>query len=229
MRFTAVLLTLFIGHMAVAQDAETLLGPLRARMATLNDMSCNVQMVFNIPGVQMKQLGGKLYFKRPDRFKVAAKGLVFVPKQNPFGMFDLLARKGTYMAMVAGAEAVNGNPCHIINIMPTDQKDLVMVRLFIGKADGRIHRSDITLRREGTVVYRNTYANATDLLPNVIDFEADFKKFRMPKAITGDFNSKPVAATEGQKYETGRIRMTLSGMQMNKKLDDSVFIETDGL
>jgi len=229
MRIAAFLISLCMGHMAVAQDAESLLGPLRTRMAGLNDLTCNVQMAFDIPGVQMKQLGGKLYFKRPDRFKVAAKGLVFVPKQNPFGMFDLLARKGTYMAMVAGAEAVNGTPCNIINIMPTNQEDVVMVRLFIGKADGRIHRSDVTLRREGTVVYRNTYANATDLLPSVIDFEADFKKFRMPKAITGDFNSKPVAAADGQKYETGRIRMTLSAMEMNKRLDDSLFKDSSEL
>ena len=208
---------------ANAQDAALILSSVRSKFDRIQDLRCNVQMEFNIPGVRMDQLAGKLLYKKPDKFKVSTKGLVFVPKQNPFSTLDLLAKPESYMAMTVGTEVVNSIACHIINLIPANQDEMVMMRLFIGKADGRIHRSDITLRREGTVVYRNTYANITDVLPTMIEFEADFKKFRLPKAITGDMNAKTVTKEDGQKYETGRIRMSLSQVELNKKLDDGLF------
>jgi hypothetical protein len=61
-------------------------------------------------------------------------------------------------------------------------------------------------------------------------FEADFRRFKMPKALSGDFSSTPVREDENQgNYETGRVTMSISGIELNRKIDDKVFTEALGL
>ena len=102
------------------------------------------------------------------------------------------------------------------------------MKLLIGIDDGRIHESELTLKREGTVQYFNTYASAENFIPTVMEFKADFKRFKMPKVITGDFNSKPVRQEEGQsKYESGRVKMTISNLELNRKVKEAEFVDED--
>jgi hypothetical protein len=102
------------------------------------------------------------------------------------------------------------------------------MKLLIGKQDNRIHESELTLKREGTVQYFNSYDSESDFLPTTMEFKADFKRFKMPKAISGDFSSTPVREEEGQsKYETGRVKMTISNLELNRTVDDSEFEKED--
>jgi hypothetical protein len=48
----------------------------------------------------------------------------------------------------------------------------------------------------------------------------------MPKAISGDFSSTPVREDEAQgKYETGKVKMVITNVELNRKVDDSVFTD----
>jgi outer membrane lipoprotein-sorting protein len=132
------------------------------------------------------------------------------------------------MAVAAGSAQSNGIDCHIINVIPTNNGELVLMKLLIGKQDNRIHESELTLKREGTVQYFNTYNSSSDFIPTTMEFKADFKRFKMPKAISGDFSSTPVREEEGQsKYETGKVLMTISNLELNRKISDSEFEKED--
>lgn len=226
MRPLLFLLATLFSAQTMAQDANAILETVRNQFNTINDLKCDVEMKFDIPGVAIDRISGKMIYKKPDKFRVRTKGLIFLPKQNPFSQLEILSDESSYMAVAAGKETVDGISCNVINVIPKNSDDLVLMKLLVGEKDGRIHRSELTLKREGTVMYTNTYASAEEFIPRTMEFEADFKRFKMPKAISGDFNSKPVREEEGQsKYETGRVLMTISNLELNKKISDDEFNE----
>lgn len=226
MRPLLFLLATLLSAQIMAQDANAILETVRNQFNTINDLKCDVEMKFDIPGVAIDRISGKMIYKKPDKFRVRTKGLIFLPKQNPFSQLEILSDESSYMAVAAGKETVDGISCNVINVIPKNSDDLVLMKLLVGEKDGRIHRSELTLKREGTVMYTNTYASAEEFIPRTMEFEADFKRFKMPKAISGDFNSKPVREEEGQsKYETGRVLMTISNLELNKKISDEEFNE----
>jgi hypothetical protein len=228
MRTLVLLSVMLLSNIGFAQDANAILENVRKKFDAINDLKCDVEMKFNIPGVAIDRISGKMIYKKPDKFRVKTKGLIFLPKQNPFSQLEILSDPSAYMAFVAGKTTVNGIACNIINVVPNNGGELVLMRLMVGEIDNRIHHSELTLQREGTVKYTNSYASADQFLPTTMEFEADFKRFKMPKAISGDFSSTPVREEEGQsKYETGRVLMTISNLELNRKIDDSEFIDTD--
>ena len=228
-----ILTTAFILSLAFngfSQDANAILQKVRTKFETINDLKCDVEMNFDIPGVAIDRISGKMIYKKPDKFRVRTKGLIFLPKQNPFSQLEILSDQSAYMAVAAGTAVSNGITCNIINVIPTNGGELVLMKLLIGIEDGRIHESELTLKREGTVQYFNSYSNADDFIPTVMEFKADFKRFKMPKAISGDFSSKPVREDENSdkgNYETGRVKMTISNLELNRKVDDSEFEDED--
>ena len=228
-KFTLLYIALGIFNVAaIAQDAKAILDNVTSQFETINDLRCDVIMQFDIPGVAIDQISGKMIYKKPDKFKVKTKGLIFLPKQNPFSQLEILSDESSYMAVPAGTAESNGFNCNIINVIPTDNGELVLMKLFVGIEDGRIHESELTLKREGTVKYFNSYASNSDFLPTRMEFQADFKRFKMPKAISGDFNSKPVREGEGQsKYETGKVVMSISNLELNKKVSDEEFSDAN--
>ncbi|MBI1285989.1 MAG: hypothetical protein GC178_00235 [Flavobacteriales bacterium] len=228
MRTIITLSLLVLWHAGFAQDANAILEKVRSRFDAIHDLKCDVEMKFDIPGVAIDRISGKMIYKKPDKFRVRTKGLIFLPKQNPFSQLEILSDESAYMAIFAGTATVNGIDCNVINIIPNNSEDLVLMKLLIGKDDNRIHLSELTLKREGTVKYTNSYASADQFIPTSMEFEADFKRFKMPKAISGDFSSKPVREEEGQsKYETGHVLMTISNLELNKKIDDAEFEDKD--
>ena len=214
---------------AAAQDANAILSNVRSQFEKINDLRCDVEMKFDIPGVAIDKISGKMLYKKPDKFRVKTKGLIFLPKQNPFSQLEILSDQSAYMAVAAGTATSNGIECNIINVIPTNGGELVLMKLLIGIDDGRIHESELTLKREGTVQYFNTYASADDFIPTSMEFKADFKRFKMPKAISGDFSSKsaPENAEDPGKYETGKVLMTISNLELNRKIDDNEFETED--
>lgn len=220
---------LLLSSGAFAQDADAILGQVRSQFEKINDLRCDVEMRFDIPGVAIEKISGKMIYKKPDKFRVKTKGLIFLPKQNPFSQLEILSDRSAYMAVAAGTAVTNGIQCNIINVIPSNGGELVLMKLLIGIDDGRIHESELTLKREGTVQYFNTYASASDFIPTTMEFKADFKRFKMPKAISGDFSSKstPEDEKDQSKYETGRVLMTVSNLELNRKVDDNEFETED--
>jgi outer membrane lipoprotein-sorting protein len=227
--FSIFLLTLFT-LTASAQNPYALLKTIRNDFNRINDLKCKADMQFNIPGVKLERISGNLFYKKPGKFRVNANGLIFVPKQSPFLQLETLADTTTYVAVLTGPEEVNGKACHGVTVIPNNNEDLMVMKLAIGKADGRIHRAQLTLKREGTVTYHNTYASAKGILPSEVMFEGDFRKFKMPKALTGDIGGKTEKpAKDAKGFETGSIRMTLTEVELNRKISDSVFEDAQAL
>ncbi|MFN8276247.1 MAG: hypothetical protein U0T84_02080 [Chitinophagales bacterium] len=209
-----------------AQDAQKLVQQAYANFQKLKDYSADVKMDFDIPSVRLKSISGKVYFKQPNRFRIKTNGIVFLPKQHPYYALGFLGDRGGYTAVAGGTEKIGSVNCTVVSVLPLKEGDVILSKFWIDAARGLIMRTQLTTRSNGTIQIEHTYANDARLpTPSRLFFTIDMTKFKIPKAIAVDLNSKSAASTYNQRGE-GHITLTITGYRINAQLPDAVFNET---
>jgi hypothetical protein len=218
---------LFLSINTFAQeDAKSLIRSLNKKFSLLNDYQANIAMHFQIPGVKMNDMKGKVFFKQPNKFKIKAKGIFFMPKQNPMQNINaMLSDTASYTTVISGYEDVQGRKCAIINIIPLkSENELILGKFWVDILDPLIHKSQITTKNNGTLESYNQYGKySAYLLPDKITVKVEVNKIKVPKMMAVDLNKKAKAKSDSNQKETGVIEMTFSDFKLNSRFSDEVF------
>jgi hypothetical protein len=218
---------LFLSINTFAQeDAKSLIRSLNKKFSLLNDYQANIAMHFQIPGVKMNDMKGKVFFKQPNKFKIKAKGIFFMPKQNPMQNINaMLSDTASYTTVISGYEDVQGRKCAIINIIPLkSENELILGKFWVDILDPLIHKSQITTKNNGTLESFNQYGKySAYLLPDKITVKVEVNKIKVPKMMAVDLNKKVKAKSDSNQKETGVIEMTFSDFKLNSRFSDEVF------
>lgn len=218
---------LFLSINTFAQeDAKSLIRSLNKKFSLLNDYQANIAMHFQIPGVKMNDMKGKVFFKQPNKFKIKAKGIFFMPKQNPMQNINaMLSDTASYTTVISGYEDVQGRKCAIINIIPLkSENELILGKFWVDILDPLIHKSQITTKNNGTLESYNQYGKySAYLLPDKITVKVEVNKIKVPKMMAVDLNKKAKAKSDSNQKETGLIEMTFSDFKLNSRFSDEVF------
>jgi hypothetical protein len=218
---------LFLSINTLAQeDAKSLIRSLNKKFSLLNDYQANIAMHFQIPGVKMNDMKGKVFFKQPNKFKIKAKGIFFMPKQNPMQNINaMLSDTASYTTVISGYEDVQGRKCAIINIIPLkSENELILGKFWVDILDPLIHKSQITTKNNGTLESYNQYGKySAYLLPDKITVKVEVNKIKVPKMMAVDLNKKANAKSDSNQKETGVIEMTFSDFKLNSRFSDEVF------
>lgn len=216
---------------AFAQDdAKVIISGVNKKFAQVNDYTADVFMAFNIPGVKIKSLSGKAFYKKPDKFRIKAKGIFFLPKQNMGqDMNAMLADTKSYTTVLSGREKVGSTDCAVVNIIPlSNSGELVIGKFWIDPINSLILKSQITTRNNGTIETYNSFgANAALGLPSRIEVRVEVGKFKVPKMLAGDINKNSKQQGNTPASKTGVIKIDFSNYKINTKLKDVVFTEKD--
>lgn len=218
---------LFLSINTFAQeDAKFLIRSLNKKFSLLNDYQANIAMHFQIPGVKMNDMKGKVFFKQPNKFKIKAKGIFFMPKQNPMQNINaMLSDTASYTTVISGYEDVQGRKCAIINIIPLkSENELILGKFWVDILDPLIHKSQITTKNNGTLESYNQYGKySAYLLPDKITVKVEVNKIKVPKMMAVDLNKKAKAKSDSNQKETGVIEMAFSDFKLNSRFSDEVF------
>lgn len=231
MKHIIALLCCFASVTAFAtEDAQTIIAGVNKKFSQVNDYTADAYMVFSIPGVKIKSLNGRAFYKKPNKFRIKAKGIFFLPKQNMAQQMNtLLADTKSYTAVLSGHEAVGVVNCAVINVIPlkTDG-ELIIARLWIDPVHYLIMRSQITTKNNGTVETFNTFgSNTAQALPSRIEVRVETAKFKVPKMFAADINKSTADKPKGPVQKYGTIQISFSNYKVNTKLQDAVFTERD--
>jgi len=212
-----------------AQDnPKTMIRTLNRKFQQVKDYSASLSMKFDIPGVKMKNMQGKVFFKQPNKFRMKAKGIFFLPRQNPMQQIStLLLDTASYTSIISGEEVIDGRPCAIINIIPLKaENELILGKFWIDRQDPLVRKSQITTRNNGTLESYSVYSKAQAMpLPEKIIVKVEVSKIKVPKMMSADLNKKSKPKTDPSLKETGTIEMYFSDYKVNTKLGDEVFVE----
>ncbi len=227
MKKTGLILAVLIccaGTLVAQQPSQLVMSAYRNFMR-VKDYSADIQMDFDIPSVRINSIKGKVFFKQPDKFRIRTSGIIFLPKQNPYYALAFLGDSTGYTAVASGTEKIGATTCSVVSVLPVKDGDVILGKFWIDPVRALVVRTQLTTRSNGLIQMDNTYsAQLAYPLPQKIVFTVDMTKFKVPKAISVDINSRTTAGSYNQKG-TGHITLTMDGYQINQKLSDTVFTE----
>src|SRR5262249_52669386 len=115
------LLVLF-WNAACAQDAETLVRSIRAKLEKNDHYEADALLKTEIPYLKVPDARVKVYYKKPDQIRIVnEKGISLVPKGSAsISLYSLL--NNPHQALNAGNGEVRQIPVRIIKLLPTDEK-----------------------------------------------------------------------------------------------------------
>lgn len=229
MKKLCLLIILFTSQWAMAQDAKPLLREVNRKFNLVNDYNANVAMKFFIPGVKLNGLNGKVLFKKPNKFRIKAKGIFFLPKQNPMqNIGSMLLDTNNYNTLISGYEVVNGKNCAVVNLIPNKTSDeLILGKFWIDVKNPLVIKSQITTKNNGTVETESFYGSQTNnALPDKVIIMIDVNKVKVPKMMAVDLKRKSQPKEEDKNIkEKGKIELYFTGYKINQKIDDAEFVK----
>ncbi len=225
-----IFLLFFFPFLVHAQsNPKQLIEAANQRFAKVISYSAAINLNFQIPGVQLEPINGKVYYKKPTKFRIHSKGIIFLPKQNPYYALQSVRDTNSFTAVPSGSEILNGKSTTIISVIPTaNSDDLILAKFWIEDARQLIHKVQLTTKTNGTITVEQSFGLFANYgLPDVIKFVVDVAKFKIPKVVAMELNSKSKKTDpENLQKGTGEITLKFSNYILNKQLDESVFEET---
>ncbi len=225
-----LLCCLFTLQASADDESKRLIRELNKKFFQLNDYSADIFMKFDIPGVKMNSMKGKVFFKKPNKFRIKTKGIFFLPKQNPMQQVNSMFLDTTaYTTVISGYETIDNRQCAIINMIPMkNDQELILGKFWVDISNPLIVRSQITTRNNGTIATRNVFGDMVQYaLPSKVVIEVEMSKMKVPKMMAMDLKKKSTDKSKGNEKEKGSIELSFSGFKINTKLPDQVFTEKE--
>lgn len=231
MKNLLLLLLCFLSFQTHADDdAKKLIKELNKKFYAINDYTAGIYMKFDIPGVKMNSMKGKVFFKKPNKFRIRTKGIFFLPKQNPMqNVSDMFLDTSAYTTVISGYEMVDNRKCAIINMIPLkSESELILGKFWVDVANPLVIKSQITTKNSGTIETQNYFSEmAQYALPSKIIINIETNKMKMPKMMAMDLKKKSSDKSKVNMKEKGTIELNFSNFKINTKFPDQVFTEKD--
>jgi outer membrane lipoprotein-sorting protein len=211
-----------------AQDVNTLIQKVKAKIEKVNDYEASGKMKTNVIFLKIPVATVKIYFKRPNQLKIKnEKGISFVPKGAVSINLNNIISNGKFTALDAGFDKVAGVAVKVIKLLPEDDNaDVVLSTLYIDETNLVIRKAKTTTRENGSYELEMAYGKYIDYgLPDKIIFSFNSKDYKLPKGVTFDFDdgSEAKKTTGNAKNKKGRAEITISSYSINKGIADAIF------
>jgi hypothetical protein len=206
------LLALLFPILSFGQTSGDVITQLQAKFKKVKEYTVKAQIDTRLPFIKMLPVSAQIVYKQPDVFKVESKGIAIIPRQGFDQIGKLINNSGAFTVVPQGTAELQGVLTQVITLIPNQDTGEVLVgKLWIDPVKIVVLKSQLTTRSNGTVsadfVYGTQVANA---LPDKITFSIDTKKFKIPKAMTGDMNSSSSPKTNTSSDTKGSITIYLS-------------------
>lgn len=222
--FLMLFACLLPGH---AQDVKTLLNKVRARIDRVNDYVAEGQMKTDVVFIKAPLGKVKVYFKKPNRFKLKKDGGISVlPKGGVSVNMSTIVNTTDVTAISAGETTISGSKLKVIKLLPLiDDSDVVLSTLYIDADKHLVRKAVTTTKENGTYEVELTYGQYAEYgLPDKVVFSFNTKEYKIPKGITLEFeDGDNPTDREKLKNKKGRVELTYSRYSINQGLSDTFF------
>ena len=211
-------------------DATDLFYRLRTKIERVKDYVADVRMTIDVSFMRIPPLNGILYFKAPGKLKLERKGgISILPKKSIDLTLNKMIPLGNVTVINAGTDTINGKTVQVVKIVPDNESDIVLTKVWIDVAQLLALRTETTTRENGTMKMNLEYGKYADMcLPDKVVFIIDVKNYKLPKGVTMDYDADPDLATQKSKLppiKKGKIQVNYLKYQVNTGLTDAVFVE----
>ncbi len=219
------LISLGLSKCTQAQTASQIINKVNINFSKVNDYTADMNIHLDVSFIKMKDIAAKVFFKKPNKFKVKAEGIMLLPKQNPNNIQAMLKDTNSYNTIKTGTDIISGVTATIITVIPNaDTSDLILGKFWIDANKGLILKSHLTTRSNGNMEIEHFYgSNSNYALPDKLIFTIETSKFKLPKALVVDLDSSSAPDATKSETKTGKIIIVFSNYLLNKGVDDKIF------
>ncbi|MDB5231479.1 MAG: hypothetical protein JWN76_2284 [Chitinophagaceae bacterium] len=212
---------------AFSQDMSDLINKVKARLDAVSDYTAEGVMKTNVAFIKAPISKVKVFYKKPDRFKVKRDGGISVlPKGGVSFNLNSVLSMTNFAAIAAGDITINGTPVKIVKLIPlTENQDIILTTLYIDDKNLLIRKASTTTRENGTYEMEMSYGKYSNYgLPDKVIFSFNTKDYKLPKGLTLEFEDSDAAKKMNKlKNKKGTVEIHYKNYQVNKGVDDAVF------
>lgn len=223
-QYFLILLILFFSINVYSQDSDDIINKVKEKQKLLSDYKADIKIKVNIDFLKVPDVDAKIYYKKPDKFKIVSDGFLMLPKEG-FNVSPESFFKEDITSVFVKKEKLNSFQTNVIKIIPNyDQSDLVLSTLWIDDKEFVIRKVESTFKQGGTVVLDFDYDNKylTYGLPSKLKFTFDLKNMRLPKNFSG-FDTPGKKKSDKSPSTTGEIYIIYTNYEINKGINDKIF------
>ncbi len=199
-------------------NSDILLKNVVQRLDKINDYTADILIKIDVDFLKIGDTEANVYFKKPDKFKMEAKGFAMIPKASlSFSPINFLQQD--FLSVYIKSDTLDSMKADVIKLIPVrEDSKIILATLWIDKAHSVVLKTEATTKDKGS--FRIRYRYGTNIqygLPDTTVVFFDISKSRMSHFSMG--------ANKLKKRSTGSVKIIYSNYKINQGLDDSVFVE----
>ena len=210
-----------------AQTEADLVKKVKAKLDRVNDYQADGKMKIDVSFIKAPQGKVKVYFKKPDKFKIKKEGgISILPKGGVSINLNSIVSTSNYAVVPAGESTIDGIKVKVVKLLPLDEtSEVVLTTMYIDETNLLIRKSSITTRENGTYQMEMSYGRYIDWgLPDKVVFSFNTRDYKLPKGVTFEYDSGNKPKNEDVlKNKKGKVEISYTNYTINKGIDDKIF------
>ncbi len=220
-----VIIAILIGPvLSFAQDynSEELINNLIEKYDKIESYSASVEVDVDVEFIRMPIKKAKIYYKKPDLFKVEADGFILLPKKGmKFSIESFINQP--YSGILAGTEKYKNRELVVVKIVPlSNESDFVLATLWIDPLLNKVHKIETHTKNMGSYIVELFYDNNPYDLPVKQRVSFEVENFEIPLKFAGKISIDPEMKS---KKAQGQVIIKYSDFKVNIEISDEMFDE----
>jgi outer membrane lipoprotein-sorting protein len=204
-----------------SQSADVLIQKVAAKLATVKNYEAKGTLKTDVPFLKLPLSEVEISYKYPDQITIKKEGGVTVlPKGGLKVNMNSLLVGGNYTTFSSGRIPWKGKDLLMVKLVPNgNSSDVVISTLYVDDKEMLIRKAVTTTKDNGTYEIEMDYGKyAKWALPDRVEMSFSLKDYKLPKAITFEYDAGIEAKKSDKKPTTdkGRIEVKYSSYAINK-------------
>lgn len=221
---TIILIFLFLlnANSQQNQNAQKIIERIRENYEKIKDYVVDVKVKIDFEDAVIPEINAKIYFKKPDKFKIDSENFLILPKQSFNFAPDVLFKEG-FTSIFSGEQEIDKIKHFIIKIIPEDPENNSVLTLYINSENYTIRKIYALSSNAGKLEAEFMYnlLEGKYWLPSKMIASFETKSFRFPRLRKMDRELK----NDSPQKRKGKVTIYYSNYVVNKGLNDRIFEE----
>jgi len=208
---------------AQVNDPYATLKKVENEFAKIENYQVNIKIIVDVDFLKVPESYAKIYYKKPDKYKMKSDGFALLPKQG-MNLSPAKLLGGNYSAIYINTEVLDNDSTEVIKVIPLSKStDVVLSTLWIDPVRNVIRKIETTTKTSGTVVIELHYSDNSFLtLPSEVTFLFNLSNVKIP-IMPGVEPDENQTMKKKSKKLIGTVTVKYENYIVNKGLDDSIF------
>ncbi len=204
------------------QNAQKIIERVKENYEKIKDYVVDVKVKVDIEDAVIPEINAKIYFKKPDKFKIDSENFLILPKQSFNFAPEVLSKEG-FTSIFSGEQEFDKIKHFIIKIIPEDPENNSVLTLYINSENYTIKKISALSSDAGKLEAEFMYSllEGKYWLPSKMIASFETKSFRFPRLRKMDREWK----NDSPQKREGKITIYYSNYMVNKGIDDKIFEE----